>query len=85
MEIILVVAGAVGLFLYNLVKKRSAESLLENLEVKQKINEQDEELVKKLALKDAESVKRQTLIDALEKDKGRKLTNKELVEFFNDN
>lgn len=85
MEIILVIVGAVGLFLYNLVKKRSAESLLENLEVKQKINEQDEELVKKLALKDAESVKRQTLIDALEKDKGRKLTNKELVEFFNDN
>jgi hypothetical protein len=84
LEIILVIVGAVGLFLYNLVKKRSAESLLENLEVKQKINEQDEELVKKLALKDAESVKRQTLIDALEKDKGRKLTNKELVEFFND-
>lgn len=84
MEIILVIVGAVGLFLYNLVKKRSAESLLENLEVKQKINEQDGELVKKLALKDAESVKRQTLIDALEKDKGRKLTNKELVEFFND-
>lgn len=63
------VLGLVGLLGWNVVKRRSAESLLQNNEVKSKINENNVEAAKKQGQIEAENAKVQEILDSALKAK----------------
>lgn len=79
--------GVIGVLLggviYLKVKKDSAESLNENVDVKNKAGKLDAEVEKSKALLEAEEEKRKALASELSKEKGNK-SNEELAKFFND-
>lgn len=84
LETLLTIIGVLlGGLVYLKTKKDSAESLNENVDVKNKAGKLDAEIEKSKALLEAEEEKRKSLASDLQKEKGNK-SNEELAKFFDD-
>lgn len=83
LEILAVVLGFLGVLFYNVQKRRSSEALLKTIDTKKLLVTKDEAISELEALKLAEEETRKIIIQRLEEEKGKKLTNEELSKFFN--
>lgn len=77
------VLALVGALFYQKTKRASAEALLENNEVKSKLNEKDRNIAKNQGLDQAEEQKRIELLKEANKEKGKNLNAKDMEDFFN--
>lgn len=78
-----VIGGLIALLGYNVVKRRSAEALNENLDTKNQINDISAEQAKNDGLLKSEEQKRQELEDQANKDKAAPTDPQALADFFN--
>lgn len=79
------IAVLVGLLFYSNTKRKSSEALLDNVETKEKLNKIDKEANKTEAQLAIEEAKRKQVDEMYNKEQQKKLTLKELEEFFTRN
>ena len=77
------IAVLAGLFIYEKGKRKAAESLNENLETKEQVQQEQAKVDKVNAQLDAEEAKRKELQEQLNKQ-ADKAINETLAKFFND-
>lgn len=78
----IIAALAAGLFFFR-SKAKTAESLNENLDTKKEIVKEDSEIAKNQGRLEAESERRQTIQDSVQREVDKVQSEKDLLDFIN--
>lgn len=81
--IIGIILSLVGYIIWSDTKRKSAESLLNNLDVKRLLNEADKEIAKNSGLEEAEAEKRRVIEEELQHNKDNGESLEKLRDDFN--
>lgn len=72
-----------GLFIYEKARRRNAEALNTNIDIKKQVNDLNKDVSKNEGLLAAEEEKRKQIEEKLKKDKDADISKDELADFFN--
>jgi cell division protein FtsN len=78
-----IIVALAGAFFFQKGKKDSAEALLQNQDMKNKLNPLDQQIAKNNGLLEAEEVKRQQMAEELKRKENEKLSDEELLKRLN--
>jgi hypothetical protein len=81
--IIGIIVALLGLLGYNYTKRKSAEALNENLETKEKVNEEAEHIARDVGLVQVEEERRKQIEKEINDAKEKEDSLKDISDFFN--